>query len=204
MKKITLLAVMALVCMSVSLSTSAQNADTLYFYKGGQIVIKIPVAEIDSFTFTPQAPVFEGYGIDLAMTAQYGGMFLDNSYNKNKYAVFFYEQGIKIYLFAGKQWLNFPWSQISKDWKDLAGTANFKVGYDIGYNPFGPCVILFDSHYDCWSIIPIFATGNGYLVEPSIWEVNGGTPFVNFKITMELDKSVTLDDGKDKITAKEW
>ena len=198
MKKVTLLASLALVCMSVSLGASAQNADTLYFYKGGQIITKMPIAEIDSFTFTPQAPVSQGYGIDLAMTAQYGGMIYNASLKKH--SIYVYNQGVKVYVHEEKQWLNFPWSQIKSNWKELSEGISFKLYYDKFWLSDGLNIIGFMNN--TWAIWPI-VSGEFSTANVRIWEDVGG-PHINATITQNPDKSVTITDGKDTSTAKEW
>ena len=209
MKKTTLLlAAMALVCMSLSLSASAQNADTLYFYKGGQIVIKIPVAEIDSFTFTPQAPVSQGYGIDLAMTAQYGGIVYDLEVDppeKGRNVIYLYNQGVKVFIAATATWVNFPWSQINKDWKTMAGGKEFRLIYTNwpyqGKAVELAIIYLADDKtpdgYDIWVLHPVVVNGVPIRISANSWRIG---PFVSSQFLQNSDGSLTIGG----ITAKEW
>ena len=202
MKKITLLlAVMALTCVCLS----AQNADTIYFYKGGEIVIKIPVAEIDSFTFSPQAPMFQGYGIDLAATAQYGGMiYCSGVWNieASKNAIYVYNTGIAVKHEKSGKWMPFPWSQINKDWKTLSGGREFRLFYDDEKDCLA--IIYWWGELGFWRMIPISTNIDSWGAYEKVWEYNGGNPFINSSITQNMDKSVTITDGKFSSTAKEW
>ena len=210
MKKVTLLAAMALVCMSVSLSASAQNADTLYFYKGGQIVIKIPIAEVDSFTFSPQAPVSQGYGIDLAMTAQYGGA----SYSRlgQEIVTVVYKHGVKYFLVTDNTIVNHPWSQIKTDWQSLSEGYIFKLTYT--YSSLGPNVpaVVFDTPKNpgMWTFQWLSISGGESILSPSLWDYNGNSPLINnISLTQNSDGSLAIsyqnrNNVQRKVIARDW
>lgn len=195
MKKIILL--LAMMVSFACANINAQNADSLYFYKNGNIMLKIAIADVDSFTFVPKAPEFQGYGIDLSATGEYGGMVQDSEYDK--YGIYLYDKGIKCYSVKEGLWRNFLWKDVKSNWKELSKGKSFRITFDNQHKV--PAIIYLESVLSddetYWIIVPI--VGNA-----EHWGVVGNwKPNIDYKMEME-GYSLKMTDGVSTIISGSW